>query len=163
MKKYQVKISGVFTKTLEVEAPTQEWAEKKVELDHRLGDLELGVKVDRLIVGEDADGLPYLSHSYRQNIANTLKDIPEDKHIFFRSQVSDCVACIRKGQLIDRARREMPVWFLQSMRDVKVVTDEYGTITVEPVFTPIQQAAWDAAMAAFYKDKAEWCARYGCE
>ena len=164
MEKYSVKVSGVFVKTLEVESYSQEGADKQVELDDRLGKLDLGVEVKGgLFVGEFADGLPYISPSYIKNIANTLKDIPEDKQFSFRYQISDCVAVVTKNTLIDRARRGMPIWFLQSMCNVRVETDKYGCITVEPVFCRIQQAAWDAALSEFYKDKMEWCSKYGCE
>lgn len=164
MEKYEVKVSGVFVKTLEVEAASQELAEKKVYYDNCFGMLELGMEVrGRLSVGKDADGLPYFCDSYRKNIANTLKDIPEHKRFGFRCIPEDCVAIVTKSTLIDRARCTMPVWFLQNMYNVKVSVDEYGIISVEPMFNRIQQAAWDAALKEFYEDKAEWCAKYGCE
>lgn len=159
--KYQVEIVETLKRVVEVEAWSQGNAEAKVNEMYRKSEIVLDDgDFDNVKFGAKADGLPFFHESYRKNIENTLKDIPENKTLHFRSQISDCVACVTKGQLIDRARKEMPLYFLRAMHNVRICENGYS---VEPCFNRIEQAAWDAALSEFYKDKQEWCDKYGCE
>lgn len=159
--KYQVEIVETLKRVVEVEAWSQGNAEAKVNEMYRKSEIVLDDgDFDNVKIGAKTDGLPFFNESYRKNIENTLKDIPENKTLHFRSQISDCVACVTKGQLIDRARKEMPLYFLRAMHNVRICENGYS---VEPCFNRIEQAAWDAALSEFFKDKQEWCDKYGCE
>ena len=159
--KYQVEIVETLKRVVEVEAWSEGNAEAKVNEMYRKSEIVLDDgDFDNVQIGAKPDGLPFFHESYRKNIERTLKDIPENKTLHFRCQISDCVACVTKGQLIDRARKEMPLYFLRAMHNVRICENGYS---VEPCFNRVEQAAWDAALSEFYKDKQEWCDKYGCE
>lgn len=160
-KTYKVEVVETLKRVVEVEAWSQANAEAKVTQMWRNQEIVLDDgDFSDVRFGAESDGLPFIHESYRKNIENTLKDIPEDKTLHFRYQISDCVACVTKGQLIDRARKDMPVYFLRAMHNVRICENGYS---VEPCFNRIEQAAWDAALSEFYKDKQEWCDKYGCD
>ena len=161
MDKYTVKVSGVFVKDIEIESYSQESAERDVELKNRFGELDLGFKiVGYLRIGEMADGLTFLHPEYQKHIMKTLENKGDNEKLHFRYEPSDCLRVVTKNEIIRVAREAMPAYFCNSMMDVRIADDGY---TIEPVFTRIVQAAWDAALSEFYKDKQEWCDKYGCE
>lgn len=159
--KYKVQIVETLKKVVEVEGWSSQNAEAVVRDKYSKGEIVLTADdFDGVQIGTMPDGKPFIHDSYRKNIEQTLKDVPADKQLHFRYQPTDCLACVTKDRLIERAREGMPVYFLRSMYNVRLCEDGY---TVEPCFNRIEQAAWDAALSEFFKDKQEWCDKYGCE
>lgn len=99
-----------------------------------------------------------IHRNYRENIERTLKDIPDDAELYFSCAIGDWVCCTTKDKLIEKAYQEMPAWFFNSMRDVRADGN-----TIYPVFTPIEQAAWDAAQKEYIRQKSECCNKNGSE
>ena len=98
--------------------------------------------------------------SYRaKNIMNALKDLDDKESFYVHLEVSDCISGCTKETLFDRAFDTMPYWFFCDWVGLKQVGHKH----FEPVFNRIRQAAWDAAQSEYLKDKAEWCAKWGCE
>ena len=160
-KTYKVEVVETLKRVVEVEAWSEGNAEAKVIQMWRNSEIVLDDgDFSDVRFGPEPDNLPVIHDSYRANIERTLKDVPDDKTLHFRYEISDCVACVKKSQIIDRARKDMPLYFLRAMHNVRIADDGY---TVEPCFNRIEQAAWDAALSEFYKDKQEWCDKYGCE
>lgn len=161
MKKYQVKVREVLERTIEVEHVSELAAKQYVEEKYKKSEIVLD---DGDFTGVtftvDDDGLPFLHPQYQKNIMETLKDIPDDKRLYFKYQPCDSSVSVTKATLIETARTKMEHYFLHAMHNVKI--DENG-YDITPCFNRIEQAAWDAALSEFYKDKQEWCDKYGCE
>lgn len=99
-----------------------------------------------------------MHENYRRNIKKSLKDIPDDAYLYFHCSIGDWVCWVKKDKLIEKAYQEMPAWFFNSMCDVRVDGN-----TIYPVFTPIEQAAWDAAQKEYIRQKSEYCNKNGSE
>ena len=97
--------------------------------------------------------------SYKKNMDEFLASLPDDKMFYVRLRPEDCSCGCFKSTFYRRLNEEMPVYFLSSCHGFK--QGEGGTY--EPVFTRVVQAAWNAAYSEYLKDKAEWCAKWGCD
>ena len=99
--------------------------------------------------------------SYKKNLDRFLEGIGDEKMFYCRLRPEDCLCGCSKNTFYRRLNEEMPEWFLMACCDFK--KDEDSDCSYEPVFTGIQQAAWDAALKDYVKNKAAFCAKWGCE
>ena len=96
--------------------------------------------------------------TYKDNMERFLEQFKDDETILARFKPEDVVCHCSKATFYTYLNEYMPLWFLTSCQTFKL---EDGVC--EPVFCRIQQAAWNAALSEYFKDKAEWCAKHGCE
>ena len=97
--------------------------------------------------------------TYKENMDRFLEQFKEGEVFYVRFEPADYSMSCTKANFYEHLNEHMPQWFLSSCINFK----ESDTCVYEPVFCPIQQAAWDAAMKEYFRLKGEWCAKHGCE
>lgn len=99
-------------------------------------------------------------------VPNGLSD--DGTHIMVKTTTDDsswkCSIVDRDGNPIDYVERILE-HLPEKYRDhlVTLKHDNWISYSYVPVFDTDTQTVWDDALEIFYKEKQEWCDKYGCE
>lgn len=96
--------------------------------------------------------------TYKDNMDRFLEQFEDGESFRAQFEIGDLVTVCTKETFYHFLNEMMPEWFLVDCRDFR----KEGYYFV-PVFNRVRQAAWDAAMKEYFKEKGEWCAKHGCE